>query len=344
MTRTQTALARPIAAALVAAVAARTLAACGSGATSGALRDAPDASLAADAPVSPLGCGTTSQCEAHNALCVRDTAAPDGRCAPPTDNGHCTPTGTTTGGMVDNCYPGATCLPVPAMLSARGGMCSFAGAPGEVFRVPGAPKIALIDPTPFNEYQPTQALTLRWTPPAGTTADTTTVAVLFKRLPQRDANFNRLSNPADIVWIWSSTDPAGAAAGAVSLRAGRRGLRADGSLGPSFDADTLPAGRYWWMTYTLREGAVRAASDAFTFRVGGDVAEQECRVVDQCTALIPGETADRVACVYGRCKRRCASDLDCPGARRRCATDVTVPSPGGNAPMLPRGAYCADRT
>ncbi|MFO0604881.1 MAG: hypothetical protein U0324_16995 [Polyangiales bacterium] len=327
---------RPLAALALTAVFARAATGCSNSTEPPDLASAPDAG-----PDVSASCGISSQCEAHNQLCARAPGSVDGRCAPPADNGLCTPTGSTIEGMVANCYPGATCVPVPSTLSARGGMCSFAGAPGEVFRVPGAPKIALIDPTPFNEYQPTQALTLRWTPPAGTTADTTTVAVLFKRLPQRDANSNRLSNAADIVWIWSSTEPGGAAPGAVSLRAGRRGLRADGSLGPGFDADTLPAGRYWWMTYTLREGAVRAASDTFTFRVGGDVAEQMCNDVSQCTALIPGETADRVACVYGRCLRRCASDLDCPGARRRCATDVTLaPPPNRAAERLPSGAYC----
>jgi len=316
---------------------ARVLVACASNDVS------PSSDVASDAGADSTGparasCGISGQCMAHNHVCVLERSG--GTCAAPPLRGLCSPTRSSTPEASD-CYPDAVCAPVPRELSSEGGMCTFGNAPGEVFQLPGVDKIALIGPTQFNEYPQTQPITFRWMPPSRQSTDTIAVAVLLKRPPLRDTFSNRLRNVEDIVWIWSSTDPRGAAAGAVSLRAGHRGLRADGSLGPAFETDTLPTGRYWWMTYTLRDGIVRASSDAVTFRVGDDILDRPCSNVSQCIALIPGETSDRVACVYGRCKRRCASDLDCPGARQRCALDVTLEaSSDASSTSIPRGAYC----
>lgn len=330
-------IARALTAALLAVTAARALAACADGGSPAGNLAVPDGGPTA----SP--CGVTSNCANHNEFCVRGPSANEGACIAPMNGGLCAPTASPLA-EVPGCYPGARCQPVPTTQSPLGGMCSFGEAPGAVFQVAGGEKIALQEPSPFNTYTAEQAITFRWTPPAGQTADTTAVTVLTRRPPLREPQHNRLRNPQDIVWIWASTDPGGAAPGAVSLRAGRRGLRADGSLGEGFSADTLPAGRYWWLTYTLRDGAVRAASDVFTFRVGPDVAEEPCANVSQCIERIPGEPADLIACVYGRCRRRCASDVDCPGARRRCAVSQTLSPPDGGAPEeLPRGAFCATR-
>lgn len=336
-------VARALIAALFAAASADALAACASS------EQPPNGPTnARDAGIDRLfgaTCGVTSQCAAHNHICVREQGANEGECLPPTRGGLCAPTGEATSPELPNCFPGARCQPVPRTQSDLGGMCSFTGTPGAVFTLPGAPKIALLEPSPFNTYAERQAITFRWTPPADATADTAAVAVLMRRVPQRDAGYNRLSNPRDIVWIWSSTAPGGAAPGVVSLRAGHQGVRTDGSLGPSFAADTLPAGRYWWMTYTIRDGGVRATSDVFSFRVGPDVAEEPCGNVEECVARVPGESADLVACVYGQCRRRCASDLDCPGAGRRCAVEATLGPPDGGVVdrTIARGAYCATR-
>jgi hypothetical protein len=336
-------VARTLAAALLTAVSALALAACASNSEfPPGPTNAPDAGT--DRPFGNT-CGVTSQCTAHNHLCVREQNANEGECLPPTRGGLCTPTGDATSPELPNCFPGARCQPVPRTQSDLGGMCSFTGTPGAVFAVTGAQKIALLEPSPFNTYAERQAISFRWTPPADATADTAAVAVLMRRVPQREPNYNRLSNPQDIVWIWSSTAPGGAAPGMVSLRAGHQGVLRDGSLGPSYAADTLPAGRYWWMTYTIRDGGVRATSDVFSFRVGPDVAEETCTNVGECVARVPGESADLVACVYGRCRRRCASDLDCPGAGRRCDVATTLEPPAGGTVdrEIPHGAFCAQR-
>ena len=290
-------------------------------------------------------CGVSNQCPRHNDICVRDPGANEGACLPPTRGGLCAPTGDATSPEVPGCYPGARCQPVPQTQSELGGMCSFTGTPGAIFQLPDGPKIALQEPSPFNTYGERQAISFRWTPPPGQTADTTAVAVLMRRVPQRDANYNRLRNPQDIVWIWSSTEPGGAAPGSVSLRAGRQGVRADGTLGDPYTSDSLAPGRYWWMTYTLRDGGVRATSEVFSFRVGDDIAEQPCTSVAQCIALIPGESSDLVACVYGLCRRRCASDMDCPGAGRGCNVATTLDPPDGGMVDndIPRGGFCGPR-
>jgi hypothetical protein len=92
-------------------------------------------------------------------------------------------------------------------------------------------------------------------------------------------------------------------------------------------------------------GGVRATSEVFSFRVGGDIAEQPCTSVDECVALIPGESADLVACVYGLCRRRCASDMDCPGAGRGCDVTTTLSPPDGGMVDndIPRGGFCGPR-
>jgi hypothetical protein len=177
---------------------------------------------------------------------------------------------------------------------------------------------------------------LRWTPPQ-LPADAITVAAIFKNVPQRVGDSNRVANPGDLLWIWSSTDPGTSTRpGVVALDAGHRGVTATGEMGPAFGTSRLPAGRYWWFVYALRNGSVVSTSNVLPFRVGSDTAAVACASVDDCTRLIPGELPDTVSCIASRCRRRCASDLDCPGAGVRCEFETTIASPGG----IRRGAFC----
>lgn len=286
-----------------------------------------------------MPCGVTANCP-HNQLCFTAGGSMAGQCVEPRNMGRCVPAG-PAGSDPDNCYPGARCIEVPRTMSTLGGMCTFGNAPAAAFRVSSVEKIALISPTPFEEVGVRESLALKWQPPQRQDVDSIAVTAVLRRPPAIAPDSNRLVNASDIVWIWSSTAPGGAAIGDVPLRSGYASLRADGSLGAPFGRDSLDPGRYWWLTFTIRNGRVEATSDAFSFRVGDDFGPVGCASDAQCAALIPGETADRVLCFEGRCKRRCASAIDCPGLNRRCALETRVDGDGGVSP--PRGAFCTDR-
>ena len=312
------------------------LAACGNEASAGPSFNS-DAGAPDDAlPGTSLQCLRAEDCSAHNHICVFGPGERVGHCEPPPDGGSCTPTGEAS---IDNptCYPGARCQEVPATQSASGGLCSFEAPLAPLFNLAnGAPKISASAPNVLTVLRPADGVQLRWTPPA-VPADAITIAVIFKNVPQRQGAINRVSNPSDLLWIWSSTDPgASTRPGTVALESGHRGVTATGELGPSMGTNQLPAGRYWWFVYALRAGAVIATSDVLPFRVGADSVAVSCGTVDDCTRQIPGELPDTVACISGRCRRRCASDLDCPGAGARCDLASTVPG----VRDIRRGAFC----
>lgn len=312
--------------------------ACGDSSRGGAgtSYEVPDAG--ADAGATFQQCVHHDDCPQHNQLCLLTPGMAVRSCQAPT-TAECMPGDAPMGVDVLGCYPGARCQPVTADLSRSGGLCSFQGPRAPAFELdPTTPKISLTEPNALLRYAPTQALTLRWTRPA-LPADAITVAAIFKRVPQRVGQDNRVANPQDIVWLWASTEPGAAMPGEVSLRAGRTGLAADGSLGPAYPRDRLDAGRYWWFVYALRAGRVVATSDVLSFLVGDDVPSITCSDVETCTRALPaGEASDAVACVGGRCRRRCASDVDCPGAGGRCAFEETVSATGRAS--IPRGAFC----
>ncbi len=290
-----------------------------------------------DAPSTGMQCRRTEDCPAHNDVCVFTSGSILGVCGPPPDEGRCDP----DEGALDapGCYPGARCQPVPRERSAAGGLCSFQAPQAPVFTSPVAlPKISVTAPGALTVLRPTDGVQLRWTPPA-LPPDAVVVAVVLARPPQRAGAANRIANPADVVWAWASTDPgASTTPGAVALEAGHRGVTASGELGPRYAGNLLPAGRYWWFVFAQRAGVVVAASDVLSFRVGRDFASVACATVDDCTRLIPGELPDTVGCVEGACRRRCASDFDCPGVGGRCELTVTVSADAR------RGAFCTPVT
>jgi hypothetical protein len=86
-------------------------------------------------------------------------------------------------------------------------------------------------------------------------------------------------------------------------------------------------------------GVVVAASDVVSFRVGNEFPTVACESVDACTAAIAGELPDTIACVEGRCRQRCASDLDCPGVGTRCELGTAL-LPLDYDGALRHGAFC----
>lgn len=284
-------------------------------------------------------CVRTEDCRHHNELCLPTPGQAVRSCQLPPMNAACDVDADGGVGDTSACYPGARCQPVPRDLSMRGGLCSFQGPQAPTFVVDdAAPKISLSEPNALRRYDNTNAVTLRWTRPT-LPADAITVAVILRNVPQRDGQTNRLRNPQDLVWIWASTDPGNATPGEVSLSAGHTSVAADGSLGARYATERLGNGRYWWFVYALRAGRVVAASDVVSFRVGPDFVSVPCTTVETCTRALPGEAADTVACVGGRCRRRCASDIDCPGQGARCEFTMTVTATADE--NIPRGAFCS---
>lgn len=317
---------------------AHLLTACSSESNAGGTStDPPDAAV--DGPVlTQNACRRTDDCEAHNRICVFAPGAEVGSCEVPPESGRCAPSGNDG---VDNprCYPGARCQPVEMAQSPIGGLCSFQAPQAPVFTFDTEPpKISATAPGVLTALRPTDGVQLRWAPPA-IPADAITVAAIFTNVPQRVSGTNRIANPQDLLWIWSSTDPgASTRPGTVALESGHRGVTTNGEMGPRFGTNQLAAGRYWWFVYAIRNGAVIVTSDVLPFRVGNDFTSIACADVNTCTRMIPGELPDTVACIAGRCRRRCASDLDCPGVAVRCEFETLVE--GNN---VRRGAYCSVR-
>ncbi len=314
--------------------AARALVACGDMAASGAT--SPEADAGTDAATS--GCRRADDCPDHNDLCVFDSpTATNGRCAPPVDEGRCTPDSTGSVVGTSQCYPGARCEPVPANLSALGGLCSF-HAPAAPLFTSGItlPKISLSSPDGFTTLRAEDGVQLRWVPPA-VPADAIMVAAVLRAPPQRAQGANRVANAGDVVWLWSSQDPGTAAQpGTVALEAGWR-VGSAGQPTARFGTNVLAEGRYWWFVYAIRAGTVVATSDVLSFTVGALADGGACVLVDQCVAQMPGELPDTVACIQGQCRRRCASDLDCPGLGARCDLQTTVRT---ELSTPRRGGYC----
>ena len=300
----------------------------------------PDSGPAATPDASFRGCLRTADCPQHNHICVFLDGTGTGTCEAPPDEGRCNPNEAPAGVDAPGCYPGARCQAVPVTRSMLGGLCSFQSPQAPLFASPTAlPKISLTAPNLLSELRPSDGVQLRWTPPA-LPADAVVVATVFDHPPQRDGSVNRIANPADLLWIWSSTDPgASTMPGVVALSAGHQGAPNGASLGPAFGTNQLAAGRYWWFVYALRGGAVVAASDVVSFRVGNEFPSVTCASVDACTAAIAGELPDTVACVEGMCRQRCASDLDCPGVGTRCQLGTAL-LPLDYDGALRHGAFC----
>jgi hypothetical protein len=202
------------------------------------------------------------------------------------------------------------------------------------------PKISVTSPNVLTVLRPADGISLQWTPPA-MSPDTELVAVILKSPPRRVSGANRIANPSDLVWIWSTTAPGeNTLPGRVPLNAGHGGLDAQGGLGVPYARSTLAEGRYWWFVYGIRRGVVTLASDVLSFRVGSGGPQVSCARVDDCVRQIVGELPDTVACIAGTCRRRCASNFDCPGSPNTCDFVTTlVPTVVSERP--PRGGYCA---
>jgi hypothetical protein len=282
-------------------------------------------------------CTQTRDCMQYNEICV---AVGDGgtekTCNPPPNGGRCSP-GTTN--ETATCYPDARCQPVATTVAGMTGLCSFQPVPAPIFNFDRrTPKISVTAPNTETELRPVDGIRLSWVPPA-VSADTVVVAVVMKSFPQREGLSNRISNIADIQWIWSSTAPGTSTQpGNVPLEAGRRSINPDGSLGQPYATNILVPGRYWWFVYAMRNGVVVTASDILNFRVGTDNAVVSCADVNQCAAAYRGHPADTLACIDSKCMHRCASDLDCSGIGTRCNTTRALTS--AETTTLRRGGYC----
>lgn len=332
--------ARTLVATAVLLAGASGLAACASDTGAPGATYFPNDAPAATPDASFRGCLRTADCLLLNHICAFRDGTGTGNCEAPPDEGRCAPDLSPAGVDAPGCYPGARCQPVPTTRSALGGLCSFGSPQAPLFTSPTVlPKISLTAPNLLSELGPTDGVQLRWTPPA-LPADAVVVATVFDHPPQRDGSANRIANPADLLWIWSSTDPgASTTPGVVALSAGHRGAPNGAALGPAFGTNQLAAGRYWWFVYALRGGVVAAASDVVSFRVGNVFPTVACGSVDACTAAIAGELPDTVACVEGQCRQRCASDLDCPGAGTRCQLGTAV-LPIDQERTQRHGAFC----
>lgn len=154
-------------------------------------------------------------------------------------------------------------------------------------------------------------------------ADAITVVAAFSKPPRRSAVGNRIANPEDVVWAWTS-DVAGAAdAQTVDISEGRAGFLPDGRLSPGRVA-ALPVGRYFWMVFTLEGGVVTASSAPRSLSVlpaeGGLVAQGQCDTESDCVATLGG-VGEAWSCVSHVCVARCSSDLDCAAMGQTCVLE-----------------------
>lgn len=321
-------LPRLLVSALVLALGARVFAACSSE-SAGLTNVQPEF----DAGVDGGGrqpCDRTAACTALNEVCIRRDGV-NGFCEPP--SGSCQPEAPIEG----QCYPDARC-DLSAVTPDGRGRCSFQPPSRAVF--PLDTRITLEAPTQDTEIFPTTGFSFRWQP-LRDGAGAVTVAMVSRQPPSFDPARGRISNWASVVWAWSSAQPGNTAGdgravdGTVPVRFGHRGVSRDGAFGPPWDADTLPAGQYWWFVYSIRGGTVVATSVAQAFYVGALPARpQRCAVSTDC--VLPGDLPELFECYATQCRRRCASDVDCRAQGTRCAFDGRVMLLGD----VRRGAFC----
>lgn len=284
-----------------------------------------------------ISCQRTSECDS-NRFCQLTTT----RVGPnlPTTTGRCViPTGAceSAATVERDCYPGARCeirgTPGDGGV-ALGGRCTFAPPTHQGFAV--SERITLRRPSDNALVDTTEDLSLQWEPPtARSGAPRTTVAVVMDAVPSRAPEANQIANRTHIRWIWSSADPGGPVQdGVVPFVYGSRGVSAEGSLGPRWARGTLPPGTYVWFVYSILLGEVVASSDVQKFTVMSPTPlPSVCATVIDC--LVPGEIPETLGCVVGRCRRRCASDLDCEAYAGRCDFNVTT------GLRTRHGAYCS---
>lgn len=255
-------------------------------------------------------CENTTDC-ATRYICRRDAPGAQGFCRVPT--GRCASQAT----VENDCYPNARC---DVGSAGEPGMCTFLPRDVQAFRVRST--VPLTAPTERTTELAPNDFTLQWTPaPAEPGVASTTVAMIMKNAPAMQAGANQIRNREDVVWVWSSADPAPpgqapAMEGAVPLRHGHKGLDWQGLPGPRWDPDRdrLADGEYVWFVFTITRGAVTAASPAQRFLVGRRLLPQGRCARDLECGIYP----ELSQCLAGTCVRRCGSNLDCGGADGRC--------------------------
>jgi hypothetical protein len=225
--------------------------------------------------------------------------------------------------VATQCYPQSRC----ASTDGVQGQCTVQPP------LPAAPSfgsartgIALSAPADEQRFASGQAVDLRWDPPAAGAGQRVTVALIMDAVPHVDPGTGQVDGRERIVWAWSSLDAGDSSHdGQVSLRDGRRGVLADGQLGPAWGRPTLEDGRYYWFVFQLRNGVVEAASPVRQFWVGNACGRtlrpvHECAVAAECVDTVEypelagcGLSLEATPGTKPACLRHCASDVDCCG-------------------------------
>lgn len=277
-------------------------------------------------------CARTADCLARNEVCGRVGTEFANQCVPP--SGRCDPEAPIEG----QCYPDARC-DVSVQTPEGQGSCSFQPPARAVFPAVEA-SIALEAPRIDTELLATSGFSFQWQPLRGV-AGAVTVVMVTTQPPAFDPISGRITNYRDVVWAWSTAEPGNtpgdnrAVDGTVPVRFGRQGVGRDGSLGPAWGRDTMNPGAYWWFVYAIGQGAVVATSVAQGFVVGAAPPRPvSCRMASQCVG--PGELPELYECYQSRCRRRCASDLDCRAEGTACRFEDTITA----ASAVRRGAFC----
>lgn len=262
-------------------------------------------------------CMDESQCEPNLICAIVREGEPKKACRRVT--GTCSP-------GVDaarSCFAGARC----EATAGGGGRCTFAPETPRFFAAERDLTVSGPDDRFTTRLRVGQSraggFSFRWERPR-LRADAITVVAAFSKPPRRSATGNRIANPEDIVWAWTS-DLAGAAdAQTADISEGRAGFLPDGTPSPMRLAG-LPPGRYFWLVFALEGGVVTASSRPRTFSVlpveGGLVAQGQCDTESDCVATLGG-VGEAWSCVSHVCVARCSSELDCAAMGQRCELDV----------------------
>lgn len=279
-----------------------------------------DAGASAPTDGSPCGrrlagqsCMDESECEPNLICAIEREGEPKKVCQAVT--GECSP-------GVDasrSCFAGARCEPT----AGGGGRCTFAPETPRLFAAERDLTVSGPDERFTTRLRVGQSLaggfSFRWERPR-LRADAITVVAAFSKPPRRSATGNRIANPEDIVWAWTS-DVAGAAdAQTADISEGRAGFLPDGTLSPRRLAG-LPTGRFFWMVFAIEGGVVTASSRPRSLSVlpveGGLVARGQCDTESDCVATLGG-VGEAWSCVFNVCVARCSSNLDCAAMGQTC--------------------------